>query len=48
MDVDMGRGLSLRASLKKRGHEVSINDVILKAVALALVEYPTLNGHVCR
>ena len=44
MDVDMGRALQLRESLKKRGRSVSVNDLILKATALALVEYPSLNA----
>ncbi len=44
MDVDMGRALQLRESLKKRGRSVSVNDLILKATALALVEYSSLNA----
>lgn len=44
LDVEMGRALDLRESLKRRGKPVSINDLILKAAALALAEYPTLNA----
>ncbi len=44
LDIDMGRALELRESLKRRGHAVSINDLILKATALALAEYPALNA----
>jgi pyruvate dehydrogenase E2 component (dihydrolipoamide acetyltransferase) len=44
LDVEMGRALDLRESLKRRGKQVSINDLILKAAALALAEYPALNA----
>lgn len=44
LDIDMDRALLLRESLKKRGHAVSLNDLVLKAAALALAEYPTLNA----
>ncbi|MBK9747715.1 MAG: 2-oxo acid dehydrogenase subunit E2 [Chloroflexi bacterium] len=44
LDIDMGRALELRESLKRRGQTVSINDLILKATSLALTEYPTLNA----
>ncbi len=44
LDIAMGRALELRESLKRRGQTVSINDLILKATALALTEYPTLNA----
>lgn len=44
MDIDMGRTLDLRESLKARGHTISINDLILKAVALTLVDFPNLNA----
>jgi len=37
----------LRASMAALGpeHKVSVNDVLLKAVALALVEHPEVNAH---
>lgn len=38
MDIEMSRALELRASLKARGKEVSVNDLILKATALTLAE----------
>ncbi|MCA0457680.1 MAG: 2-oxo acid dehydrogenase subunit E2 [Chloroflexi bacterium] len=44
MDIEMTRALELRASLKARGKEVSVNDLLLKAVALALAEFPNLNS----
>jgi len=44
MDVEMTRVLQLRESLKARGVAVSVNDLILKAVALALVQFPNLNA----
>lgn len=44
MDIEMTRALELRASLKARGKEVSVNDLILKATALALAEFPNLNS----
>jgi pyruvate dehydrogenase E2 component (dihydrolipoamide acetyltransferase) len=44
LDVDMDRARLLRESLKRRGHTVSLNDLVLKAAALALAEYPTLNA----
>lgn len=44
LDVDMARAMALRESLKKRGKMVSVNDLLLKAVALTLAEYPTLNA----
>lgn len=44
MDIEMSRALELQASLKARGYTVTINDLILKAVALALTQYPNLNS----
>jgi pyruvate dehydrogenase E2 component (dihydrolipoamide acetyltransferase) len=44
MDIDVRCALTLRASLRARGYEVSINDLVLKATALALVVYPQLNA----
>jgi pyruvate dehydrogenase E2 component (dihydrolipoamide acetyltransferase) len=44
MDIEMGQALALRDWLKARGQEVSINDLILKATALALTQYPSLNA----
>lgn len=43
-DVEMGRALSLRDSLKARGFDVSINDLILRATTLVLATYPNLNA----
>lgn len=49
MDVDMGRVLearkSINAMLEKDGLKVSINDIILKAVAAALRKHPNCNAH---
>ena len=44
MDIEMGQALALRDWLKARGQEVSINDLVLKATALALTQYPSLNA----
>jgi pyruvate dehydrogenase E2 component (dihydrolipoamide acetyltransferase) len=44
LDVDMARALDLRESLKRRGSVVSINDLVLRAVALALGQVPALNA----
>lgn len=44
MDLDMSRALALRDSLKARGHAVTVNDVVLKATALALAQHPALNA----
>jgi len=44
MDIEMTQALALRDSLKAQGQEVSINDLILKATALALTRYPHLNA----
>lgn len=44
MDIEMSRALELRVSLKTRGYQVSVNDLILKATALSLAHYPSLNA----
>lgn len=44
LDVRMERSLLLRESLNRRGKRVSINDLVLKATALALAAYPSLNA----
>jgi len=48
MDVDMGRVLEARKSintmLEKDGLKVSINDIVLKAVAAALRQHPNCNA----
>jgi pyruvate dehydrogenase E2 component (dihydrolipoamide acetyltransferase) len=44
MDIEMSQALALRDWLKARGRQVSINDLILKATALALTKYPHLNA----
>jgi pyruvate dehydrogenase E2 component (dihydrolipoamide acetyltransferase) len=43
-DVEMSRALALRESLQSRGLEISINDLVLRATALALVQHPNLNA----
>ncbi|MBN1122071.1 MAG: 2-oxo acid dehydrogenase subunit E2 [Anaerolineae bacterium] len=46
--IDMGAALSLRKEinekLEAKGIKVSVNDMAVKAAALALVEYPNLNA----
>lgn len=44
LDVQMDRALLLRESLTQRGKRVSINDLVLKGVSLALAEHPALNA----
>lgn len=48
VDIDAGPLLSFRASmnemLKERGEKVSVNDVIIKAVAMALRQSPKVNA----
>lgn len=44
MDIEMSQALALRASLKARGQDVSVNDLLLKAAALTLVAFPNLNS----
>lgn len=45
-DIDMERGVELRAELKRLSHAdaPTYNDMIVKACALALREYPRANG----
>ncbi len=43
-DIKMTRALALRDSLRARAHEVSVNDLILRAATLALAEFPNLNA----
>lgn len=47
MDVDMGPAMALREQLNAllpEGEKISVNDLIIKASALALKRYPHLNG----
>lgn len=47
MDVDMGAAMALREQLNAllpEGEKISVNDLIIKASALALKRYPHLNG----
>ncbi len=47
MDVDMGAAMALREQLNallSEGEKISVNDLIIKASALALKRYPRLNG----
>jgi pyruvate dehydrogenase E2 component (dihydrolipoyllysine-residue acetyltransferase) len=48
MDVDMGRVMearrSINAILEKEGGKISINDIVLKAVAAALRKHPDCNA----
>ncbi len=44
MDVDMAPVVRFRESLKAAGLAVSLNDIVLKAVAGALVQVPEMNG----
>jgi len=42
--ADVTELVSLRQSMKSKGSHVTINDFIIKAVALALMEFPDLRG----
>ncbi|HSN70165.1 MAG TPA: dihydrolipoamide acetyltransferase family protein [Steroidobacteraceae bacterium] len=44
MDLDVGRLLARRSAIVEGGEKISINDLLLKAVALALVEHPMVNA----
>ncbi|MGK2939180.1 MAG: dihydrolipoamide acetyltransferase family protein [Solirubrobacteraceae bacterium] len=44
MDVDLTDLLALRADLKAAGRMASVNDFVVKAVALTLREHPRVNG----
>jgi len=44
MDIEMSRALAFRDSLKARGVEISVNDLILRAATLALLKHPMLNA----
>ena len=44
MDVDMTSLLTLRAQLKRDGQPVTVNDFIIKAVAIACQDFPTINA----
>ena len=45
VDVDAGALLAHRRSLQADGSAATINDLIVRAVALALVEHPQVNAH---
>lgn len=42
--VDMTECVNLRASLKAKGQPASYNDILIRAVAQALVQYPYMNA----
>jgi pyruvate dehydrogenase E2 component (dihydrolipoamide acetyltransferase) len=44
LDVNMVNALAVREDLKIRGEEVSINDLVIYAVASTLMQYPNLNA----
>jgi len=45
VDIDMGRALALRAQLvEEMGEKISVNDLVLRAAALALVRRPEVNA----
>ncbi|WP_129126212.1 dihydrolipoamide acetyltransferase family protein [Geomonas oryzae] len=44
MDILMDEAEAVRRQLKQGGMRVTVNDVIVKGVALALVQYPQLNA----
>ena len=46
-ELDLGRVTELRAAMLEQGDEyrVSVNDIVLKAVATALAQHPEVNAH---
>jgi pyruvate dehydrogenase E2 component (dihydrolipoamide acetyltransferase) len=44
MEVDMTAATKLKASLQETGNRISLTDVIVKAVAIALIEFPRTNS----
>jgi pyruvate dehydrogenase E2 component (dihydrolipoamide acetyltransferase) len=46
MDVDMTRAMAFRAYLKETGRKVTVNDLVLRAAVLALIEHPRVNCRV--
>ncbi|QXE91895.1 2-oxo acid dehydrogenase subunit E2 [Geomonas subterranea] len=44
MDIAMDEAESVRRQLKQGGMRITVNDLIVKAVALALVKFPQLNA----
>ena len=46
-DLDLGRVVEMRTAMTELGDEfkVSVNDIILKAVATALAQHPEVNAH---
>jgi pyruvate dehydrogenase E2 component (dihydrolipoamide acetyltransferase) len=46
-ELDLGRTSELRAAMVELGEEykVSVNDIVLKAVAIALAQHPEVNAH---
>jgi pyruvate dehydrogenase E2 component (dihydrolipoamide acetyltransferase) len=46
-ELDVTRAAELRAQLTEMGdqYKVSVNDIVIKAVALALAEHPEVNAH---
>jgi len=44
MDIDMDNAISARASLKANDIKVSFNDMVIKAVAVALKKHPKINS----
>jgi pyruvate dehydrogenase E2 component (dihydrolipoamide acetyltransferase) len=47
MDIEMSRCLELRDSHRDRDMQVTLNDIVIRAVVLALQKYPNLNA-TCR
>jgi pyruvate dehydrogenase E2 component (dihydrolipoamide acetyltransferase) len=44
VDVDMDRAVDLRAQLKEAGEKISVNDLVVRACALALRAVPQVNA----
>jgi len=44
VDIELDQALALRDWYKNEGQEISINDLILKATAIALTRFPSLNA----
>jgi pyruvate dehydrogenase E2 component (dihydrolipoamide acetyltransferase) len=44
IDLDITQALSLRESLNNHGEDISVNDLIIRAVVVTLKKYPNLNA----
>ncbi len=46
LDVDMTEVMAWRNTVRRRGETITVNDIIVKATAMALAAFPQMNAHV--